>query len=193
MSQEKEIKKNWIFDFASILAVGGIVLYSLGWTYWSKYYKDLKIDFTFIDLQTDKIIATTWLFVISMLSFFVLAFTHILENKHKSTIDAIGTAFVIASGIIIFLGSSSIINIRWFVGSVIFSFFLLFIIRWFCNKLNLQTEMSLNLFNYILFFVIYFCSIFYFNNLAKKDANTFIKSYKDNIELTLNKDNQIVN
>ena len=75
---------------------------------------------------------------------------------------------------------------------MILSLFVVFFVRWVCKKIDLNTDISLRNFKYIIIFVIYFCSIFFYKDSAKKEANNFLNNYSENIELTLNKDSLVI-
>ncbi len=53
------------FDMAVFLTVASSILYILGWTYWTQYFKYFGIDPSFIDLSFHQLIATTWWFAYS--------------------------------------------------------------------------------------------------------------------------------
>lgn len=55
---ENQIKIKTI-DIATSLTIGGILLYALGWMYWTNYFTILNVNSSYIDLSFDKIIATT--------------------------------------------------------------------------------------------------------------------------------------
>lgn len=58
-------QKKYLFDFATILTVSGILLYYLGWMYWEKYFLTLSIKPSLIDIPFDKIISSTWFIIVT--------------------------------------------------------------------------------------------------------------------------------
>lgn len=77
---EEQNKKN-LFDLATIITLGGILLYQMSWIYWTTYFHNLNIDSSFIDMSIDKFIATTWHLIIIIPSSFVITIILIYENN----------------------------------------------------------------------------------------------------------------
>jgi hypothetical protein len=52
--------KDKILTTTTITWILGVLMYGLGWMYWSSFYKSFNIDSSLIDLSGFKIVATTW-------------------------------------------------------------------------------------------------------------------------------------
>ena len=84
-----EDNKFKISDFGILVTIGGILLYSLGWIYLQRYYDGLNIDVSFIDLSIDRVIATTWIPFICLITILILCYMpfYFLHKKQNYTIN----------------------------------------------------------------------------------------------------------
>ena len=190
MNQEQN-KRN-LFDLATIITLGGILLYQMSWIYWTNYFSNLNIDSSFIDMPIDKFIATTWHLMIIIPSSFVIAIILIYENNdnNKLHLPSVIIATIISFNLLLFT-----LKRDYDILYVIFG--LLFIYAVYCLielKLNLKRS-SIGKRKFIYFtlgitYILSFCVYYLMGDRASKEL---IMSFKKNdIEIALNHDNKII-
>ena len=180
---ENHIKIKTI-DIATSLTIGGILLYALGWMYWTKYFTILNVNSSYINLSFDKIIATTWLLMLNIIGGFLVSIQHFFERK-ESDLDITSSIYVIICSIFILLGFTTNDNF-WYI--ILLAFFLLYAI---VMKIMIKTgrkfgRMSKNIFINIWIVLVFSASSFYYIYKGEKDAKKILNEYEENVEIYLN-------
>lgn len=191
--QKKENGFPKVIDIASLISIGGILLFNLGWIYWTSYFKTLQIDPSFIEIPFSKLLVTTWYYVLLVFSGFYLTFNYFIESKNDDKINVLAACWVILNSLLFICFWLEIFSVSWM--AIIFcSISVLFISLYIVirKKKIAINIMSPAIFKYILIVVIYVSSIYIYHDLGIKRANKFKKGYSENIELILAKDNSIL-
>lgn len=179
-----EIKNNKTIDLATTITICGIFLYSLGWIYWTIFFKTLNISSSYIDISFDKIIATTWFLVLIIIGGFFLSFQYYFEEKNEN-LEITSSGYVIICSLLILLGVTTS-NYVWYVCFFIFLLIYAILIKamHFYGK-NLG-KISKKIFIYIVLFLFYISACIFYINQGEKDANQILTGNKKDIEIKFN-------
>lgn len=186
---ENHIKIKTI-DIATSLTIGGVLLYILGWMYWTKYFTTLNVNSSYINLSFEKIIATTWLLILNVFGGFLISIHHFFERK-ESDLDIMSSIYVIICSIFILIGFTTNDNF-WYI--VLLTFFLLYAIA---MKIMVKTRqkfgrMSKNIFINIWIVLVFSASSIYYIYQGEKDAKKILNEYEENVEICLNLNEKII-
>ncbi|MDL2143583.1 hypothetical protein QQY79_13715 [Flavobacterium tructae] len=185
-----EKKKN-LFDLATTITIGGIVLYQMSWIYWTNYFSNLNIDSSFIDMPIEKFIATTWyLIVITPLSFIITIVLIYESDDEKLDIPSTAFATIISISLIFFLVKDD--NMILYVTFGTCAFYALY--TYLQHKLNLsKLYISKTKFFYFTLGIMYIISSKYYAEIGNRASKRLITNFKtNNIEITLNHDNKVL-
>lgn len=179
-----------ISDLATIITIVGILMYSLGWIYWNTYFNTLTIDTSFIDIPFDRIIVTTWWFLIFSVFSFNFLFQYIVDcSENKKQFDSLIIGIQIFTGIYISIILAFNLNVWWLLLGMFLSIPIYKILDHFRPKSKINaTSFTLKSISFILIGLIYVCSLFFNYNKAVRDANSLVDKYVENIEITLKTD-----
>lgn len=186
--KKEEISKKTIVDTTTIITIGGIVLYQLGWLYWETYFKKFNIDSSFIELSIEKIITTTWITLAAILICFYNTFEIAYKNGQNKEIPVLDGTIRILGAILVSLIGYGLINGTTFC---ITSGVTILIIAIVPKK---YSERNFSIKKYLIGTVaILYCLSFYFYvKSAEREANTKIENYDNDIEIVLNHDNKTI-
>lgn len=174
--------KKTILDFATTITIIGILLYYLGWVYWSNYLENFGIQLSFVEISPEKIIVTTWPFMLLTLLNFGISFTHILESKEEK-LDALQSIIIAGLCVILCLwGIFQNMTLQTIVFVYVFLAIILSIIRmkW---KINIGNIAKKN-FQISMFFLVYILSIVFSYSYSDRKAKEILENYQNNIEVT---------
>lgn len=195
MSEEIPIVKkeentlNKITDLATTITIGGIVLYQMGWVYWTNYFSVLDIDASFIEMPFEKFITTTWYLSLFVFFSFLAGVIEVL-NKKGNDLDASSAIFGVSVAITMIL-STYMSNILFI--SILSGLLLFFILHMYLSsKYNIeQKTVNKSKFIYGVLVIMYFLCFLVYSDKAKKDANEVRKKFKNqDIEITFNNESK---
>src|SRR5208283_5189805 len=125
-------------DLATILTICGLVLYSLGIIYWNSYFKMFNIDSSFIDFSFEKIISSTWWYLIPVIGLYIIYYiifvNDFFKNKNITNNDVlygILTTFSTVNGIV------SNLDWYWYVVFSVLAIVVFLILRKPIGKINI--------------------------------------------------------
>jgi hypothetical protein len=186
------MKRIKILDIASILTICGILFYFFGWMYWSSFYKELNIDVSFIDIPYEKLIVTTWIYVLAMMGYFfgsIESLFHADKNDKFSVFDAF-ISFL--SPVIVVLLLTEIISIIWFIIINVIFYFLILVSSKICHKYNKNMFIvPYNKYLMILFMCVFLTTTFFVINSGKRSANELYGKYTEDVEVVFNNSDSI--
>lgn len=184
-----EEKKNTFGDFATWISICGIAFYILGWIYWNCFYKALNISLSFFDLSFDKVIITTWPFILLSIAGFIPTFVQISGEKNKSW-DIITVIYVIVNAL--FLSFFYLLKFDYFViPFLIFSSIYILtriIIRW--KEIEVK-YISVQSIRFAIIAAIYAFGLFLYGYSGRKDALKLIENYQEDFRIVLKNNNEI--
>lgn len=185
---KNNIRNNFLLDITTILTLVGINLYSLGWIYWTHYYRILNIDKSFIDIPFERIIVTSWLYDFIVIFGFIPIIFYLLKLKSDKKFKIVTAIWYLTTSMFILTSVLFFENKLIYVSIVyIILQFLLYLIVIISNKLKFDIEIiPKRWFIYFLIMVVYITSVIYYFVRAQKDAYKFINNYTENIELKIN-------
>lgn len=186
---QNQTKINTI-DIATALTIGGILLYVLGWMYWTKYYSILNINSSYINLSFEKIIATTWVLILNIIGGFIISIHHLFERKERD-LDLISSIYVIICSILILVGYATNDDF-WYILLLAFFLFYAILIK-ILTKIGIKfRRMTKNIYINISIILIFFASSMYYNYKGEKDATKLLDEYEENVKVQLNLNNEII-
>lgn len=173
MSEESAKKK--LFDIATILTVGGIILYQMGWIYWTNYFSAFNIDPSFIEMPFEKFIATTWYISLIIIFGFLIGSLHVIEKEENLDIGSAIFCIVIAVISLLARFINDILFIILLVSTL--SVFLIYI------KISLEKNLTTKIidrtkFFYILLVIMYILSFIIYSDRGENDAQKLIQNFK---------------
>jgi len=176
---------------AAIIPVLGILLYSLGWNYWSSYFENLKIPLFFISLSIETVIITTWKFTLGSILLTSYALIDFLQKKHRQKFEIAGALLIIYIAFVI--GLQRQISTKAFIISAICGFAVFTVYRLIEKRFKIApTEISKTMYLTIICISIYVFGFFYYSYKGKTEAEKFISSYYENVEITLSDDSKML-
>ena len=182
----EEISKKSIIDLSTLIAVGGIILYQLGWLYWETFFNSLNIDSSFIDIPIEKIISTTWWTIAVVIIVFHRVLDLISANKQIIPLSDGLLYIALALALLYFVYNTEDI---WYTLATITFFFVIFSLEFIKRFLGSITGKK---YMYAVALIMYVLAFYFYSSKATKDAN-IIKSYKYNdIEIIMNEGNKII-
>lgn len=189
-TKENTYLENFL-KFTAIIPIVGILLYSLGWNYWDKYFEEFGIAETLISLSIEKIIITTWPFLIGAILLANFPIIHILENKTEDKFEILTAVFVIF--IAILLGVESELTNTGFLVTFLVAVFVFIILKILDRKRKI-TLAKMSRINYIILICVstYAFGIYFYRSVGSRDAIAFKKDFKQNVQLTLNDKTEIL-
>lgn len=178
----EESKQKTIIDYAAILSIGGVILYQMGWTYWSYYFESLNIDASFIDIPFETIISTTW----ANLVFVLLMYYSIIQDyyKTKDKTDVINFIFILLSYLLIMINTISDFKkslLYYYVGLAITYLIINFVLKF---KKKPRWEMQKKTFLYVISISIYLISLFTYAYKGAIKGAKMAEKYEENIKIT---------
>lgn len=178
-----EKNDNSFGDFATLISICGIALYSLGWIYWNFFFKNLGISMSFFDLSFDKVIITTWPFIVfSTLGFFP-TFLHISGDKEDSW-DIVTVIFIVTNAILFSL--ASLLKYNFFLWIFLSTFIIYATIQITVRKKKIPIRyITIKAIRYVVVVAIYIFALFFYGYSGRKNAQDIIKNYQENCEVTL--------
>jgi hypothetical protein len=183
---EEQSKSESYLNIATVLSIGSIVMYILGWTYWKFYFQTLNISLSLVDLSFDKIIVSTWSLLFFVILGFVSTFLQTIGSKDDAW-DVITVIFVLCMSV-----NTSIYSIIEFDYHIFILILLIviyvptqIILRQ--NKIEV-TSIKIKNIRYIIITLILVFGLFYYGYGGKKDAEKLLNSYEENCELILKSD-----
>jgi len=187
----EETEKNSKIDIATLITISGILLYSLGWFYWNNFFSFFKIQNSLIELTFEKNISTTWTYCIIVILGFHHVFYYLYETRKREKYDFFSAIWFLITSIFLFMYINSN-NINWIIG-LFLTLAIFSLIIYFVKKKNIENEiLSKRNFQYLLIFIIYIFSIFYYKNKGEIDAKKILKNEKQDIQLTVKNENEII-
>lgn len=181
---EGSAKKN-ILDIATTLTVGGIVLYQMGWAYWTAYFHNFNINSSFIEMPFEKFIATTWYISIIVFFAFITGALHLFENKEEQIDFIMGTICIVISVVTLLSKFLSDVTFLMILTCLIVLLFLYFFAL-FKNRIQSNT-IGRTKFLYILLVIMYILSFVIYTEKADTDAKKVIQNFKKaDIEIFFN-------
>ena len=186
----EETTQKTIFDYATIITLSGVFLYQLGWVYWESYLRNLGINNSFIDIPIEKIISTTWTFVVLVLIGFSISIEQIFKLKDSDKVYILDNILIVLIGAI---GLFILENKHFFKIIGIITFIVLFINK----EIPVTIKNRIGIINrkqYLIFLglFIFIYSQIYYHIQGAKDASKLVTDCKDDIEITLNHDNKTI-
>lgn len=176
---------------AAIIPVLGILLYSLGWNYWSSYFENLKIPLFFISLSIETVIITTWKLTLGSILLTSYALIDFLHKKHRQKFEIAGAFLIVYIAFVI--GLQRQISTKAFIISVICGFAVFTLYRLIERRFKIApTEISKTTYLTIICISIYIFGFFYYSHKGKTEAEKFISGYYENVEITLNDDSKML-
>jgi hypothetical protein len=174
-------------DIASVITIGGVLLYSLGFMYWKSYFEVFKIDISFIDFSIDRIIATTWLLIMAIIYFINSKLITLMSNKQEYSISDLLPAY----GFIPF-----VMILHYFTDIKLMILLCLFYLIIYIITLQLLSKFvkriwERNYFVIIFFMGLYLTSAIYYTTMGTTQGKLIISNYNENVELSL-KDSKII-
>lgn len=182
----EEISKKSVLDLTTLIAVGGIILYQLGWLYWETFFNSLNIDSSFIDIPIEKIISTTWLIIAVVIIVFHRVLDLISTNKQIIPLSD-GLLYIsLALALLYFVYNTEDI---WYTLATLIFLFIIFSLGFVKKFLGSITGKK---YMYAVAIIMYAIAFYFYFSKATKDAS-IIKSYKNNdIEIVMNEGNKII-
>ncbi|VXB74532.1 conserved membrane hypothetical protein [Flavobacterium sp. 9R] len=180
-------KNNTFLDFATLISICGIALYILGWLYWNYFFKNLNISLSFFDLSFDKVISTTWPFIILSVMGFIPIFVQITGEEIKSW-DIMTAVFIVVNGLLLSL--FYLLKFDYYLWIFISTSSIYFIVRYFMLRKKVRLYfISVQSIKYVFLITIYVFGIFLYGYTGKKDALSLIENYQEDCRIVLkNKD-----
>jgi hypothetical protein len=173
-------------DLIIIIPLGGVFFYSIGWNYWTNFYRNLNIDVSFIDLSIDRVIATTWVFNILFISLTIYYLWTFYQVDRKLPVNKFTRYFFIFILILIPFSSSyenstreELTKLIIFIGCLLGLVGVQTFLFW---SVNLRFGNKALIYLFVI--SIYITSFFHYKQRANRDATNFINTYKENVILT---------
>ncbi|MXO05771.1 hypothetical protein [Flavobacterium sp. HBTb2-11-1] len=189
MSEENSRKS--ILDYTSIVTIGGILLYQLGWSYWETYLNNFNIDSSLIDISIEKIISTTWTTILLVLLALLRSIEDFIRLKKQDTISVRYVILYLVFGIFLMYESSNFEKFT-FIHVLLFGVLLLSITL-LGNKIDKLGPINKKSYLIILIVVAYIMSAVYYPFQAKKDSTKIISDRTNNVLIVLKDRNKKIN
>ncbi|MFD2943257.1 hypothetical protein [Flavobacterium notoginsengisoli] len=166
-----------LVDTAAVITVGGIILYQMGWIYWTSYFSALSINSSFVEMSFEKLIATTWNISVLIIFSFSISAVHAYDST-GSRIDAhTAIATIILAVLCVF---------EKYFNNVIFPILLTGAVFLFCLYLFLAPKFKIpsrsfdkRIFIYFSLLIMYLVSFFVYSAKGRNDAEKLVKDSKN--------------
>lgn len=184
MNKNIPSQKKYLFDFATILTVSGILLYYLGWMYWEKYFLTLSIKPSLIDIPFDKIILSTWFIIVLLILSFFYTFQQLYDDKKLKEIEVFDLAWFVLFPIYINLESKIPDKYHWYIlGGAMLLYLLIKILQRF--KIIPQKHLSKQRSLIVIIVAIYLFGIYFYRDNGEREALALKNKYYEDVSLTM--------
>jgi len=184
MEKKNPEQKRYLFDFATILTVSGVLLYYLGWMYWEKYFLTLSIKPSLIDIPFDKIISSTWYIIIFLILSFLYTFQQIYDNKKPEEVEIVNLTWFILFPIYICVQSEIPDSYDNYVvwGGIVLYLIIKILQRF---KKIPQKHLSKQKSLIVVVIAIYLFGIYFYRDKGEREALDLKNNYSENVSLTM--------
>lgn len=188
MNKNSPSQNKYLFDFATISTLSGILLYNLGWMYWQKYFLTLSIQPSLIDIPFDKILLTTWYLLLGVLIYYIFLFQQYSALIKLKYIEVVDLALLLAFPIYNIITSEHH-KYEWYILVCLVSLFILIKYLQKVEKIP-KKFLTMQLSQILILVTIYISGIYFYRKEGEKDATALKEKYCENISLTM-KDGKI--
>lgn len=174
----EQISKKNILDIATALTVGGIILYQMGWIYWTNYFSVFNIDASFIEMPFEKFIATTWYISLIILLSFTISAIHVLESESEKIDPATAVVSVTLALLFVFEKHFKDLTFLILFAGIVIVFWLYLVIATRFNFITSSKSISKKKFFYALLCIMYVLAFIVYSGKGGSDAEKLIKNFK---------------
>jgi hypothetical protein len=185
-----EEKNFTLRNFTTWISISGIALYVLGWIYWNFFYKSLNIPLSFFDLSFDKVIITTWPFIILAIAGFIPTVAHVTGEKNRSW-DIITVIYIVIDTLL--LSFYQLLKFDYYLVSFIIISIIYAINILIIHRMKIEVKyISVKLIRYLIIILFYGFGLFLYGYSGRKDALNLIENYQEDCRIVLKDNSEII-